>query len=437
MTTYTTHDVVCMLLRVAEEVNAGNIPVQATDPTEEAAVSQPMVETAASQPTVETAASQPMVETAASQPTVETAASQPMVETAASQPTVETAASQTVVSATASQPTEEIMQSSAMVEPMESTAMVEPRATQDLSRKRRAPDEPTDRGSDTDLHPVSADSSTGQPPKKEKKPRSKAHAALVSQGLEKARGKIPEWATLAEQMKEELLKLNPDAAPPPLTGRQGKKAGSLAFYIWYLFQVLSRRGVVKISPPEAGEHSFGGIAKIEITASNLDEFNSNPHVHVQLDDGHGGLSEKEIERMNKTVEARLKRVGMVGFLRGGSKTGKPESVNVGYRASDGVWVLTYNHATWDRFQEAHTTHRSTHSPEQAQDDEVQQPSVFSQGQPEASSVASAVQAGLQQALQNSSMVPLNIDELAKKIADQVCANLAARQQTGQQSNSLT
>ena len=133
MTTYTTHDVVCMLLRVAEEVNAGNIPVQATDPTEEAA------------------------------------ASQPMVETAASQPTVETAASQTVVSATASQPTEEIMQSSAMVEPMESTAMVEPRATQDLSGKRRAPDEPTDRGSDTDLHPVSADSSTGQPPKKEKK----------------------------------------------------------------------------------------------------------------------------------------------------------------------------------------------------------------------------------------------------------------------------
>ena len=414
MTTYTTHDVVCMLLRVAEEVNAGNIPVQATDPTEEAA------------------------------------ASQPMVETAASQPTVETAASQTVVSATASQPTEEIMQSSAMVEPMESTAMVEPRATQDLSGKRRAPDEPTDRGSDTDLHPVSADSSTGQPPKKEKKPRSKAHAALVSQGLEKARGKIPEWATLADQMKEELLKLNPDAAPPPLTGRQGKKAGSLAFYIWYLFQVLSRRGVVKISPPEAGEHSFGGIAKIEITASNLDEFNSNPHVHVQLDDGHGGLSEKEIERMNKTVEARLKRVGMVGFLRGGSKTGKPESVNVGYRASDGVWVLMYNHATWDRFQEAHTTHRSTHSPEQAhtthrsthspeqaQDDEVQQPSVFSQGQPEASYVASAVQAGLQQALQNSSMVPLNIDELAKKIADQVCANLAARQQTGQQSNSLT
>ena len=424
MTTYTTHDVVCMLLRVAEEVNAGNIPVQATDPTEEAAVSQPMVETAASQPTVETAASQPMVETAASQPTVETAASQPMVEPAASQPMVETAASQTVVETAASQPTVE-------------TAASQDQPGQDLSRKRRAPDETTDRGSDTDLHPVSADSSTGQPPKKEKKPRSKAHAALVSQGLEKARGKIPEWATLAEQMKEELLKLNPDAAPPPLTGRQGKKAGSLAFYIWYLFQVLSRRGVVKISPPEAGEHSFGGIAKIEIPASNLDEFNSNPHVHVQLDDGHGGLSEKEIERMNKTVEARLKRVGMVGFLRGGSKTGKPESVNVGYRASDRVWVLTYNHATWDRFQEAHTTHRSTHSPEQAQDDEVQQPSVFSQGQPEASSVASAVQAGLQQALQNSSMVPLNIDELAKKIADQVCANLAARQQTGQQSNSLT
>lgn len=451
MTAHTAHDAVCMLLRAAEEVDI-QIPVKAMDATEKTTASQPMEQNTASQPMVDTTASQPM---------------------------------------------EEISESTAIVD----MAPTQGQADQELSRKRLAPDEPTDGAGHADICPVSADSITTnesvqgpsqKKPKTAPKPRSERHIALNAEGLGRAREAMPEYALLAQQKKEEFLKLKPDAAPPPLTGLKNTDAGNLAKYAWYLLQCLHLTNVIEIFPPKEGEESFGGISKIEIESSKLEQFNKNPHFHVKLNPGHGGLSKKDIDRMNKTTQIRLKRIGMLGFLRGDSKTGNAALENVGYRASDGAWVLTYSHATWEQAQKAHAAYRSTRVQKQASNGKVQRPSVVShdkavqytsdvpqdqpqvqpvipqieqqvqpsipqvelqvqpvvsqvlpvlpqaqsagaQQHPEASSVASAVQAELDKALQNSPMVPVNMKEFAEDIARRVVAML----HSGQQSNSLT
>jgi len=447
-----------MLLRAAEEVDI-QIPVKAMDTTEKTTASQPMEQTAVSQPVEQMAASQPLQQTTASQPMVDTTASQPM---------------------------EEISESTAIVD----MTPTQDQPDQELSGKRRVPDEATDGAGHADIHHASADSITTnesvqgpsqKKPKTAPKARSERHIALNAEGLQRARGTMPEYALLAQQMKEEFLKLKPDAAPPPLTGLKNTDAGNLAFYAWYLLQCLHLTGVIENSPPKEGEESFGGISKIEIKPSKLEEFNKNPHFHVKLNPGHGGLSKKDIDRMNKTAQIRWKRIGMLGFLRGDSKTGNAAIENVGYRASDGGWELRYNHNTWTQAQKAHAAYRSTRVRKQASNGKVQQPSVVShdkavqytsdvprdqqqvqpvipqvepqvqpvipqilpvlsqaqpagaQQQPEASSVASAVQAELDKALQNSPMGPVNMKEFAEDIARRVVAML----HSGQQSNSLT